>query len=139
MLNKVIQKDHELVCSGCGCVLGEVEEQPQFERSTIPMSLNILLLGGALSHNVKSGYARSSRQADEERILRKLYSIVKHYSLPERFATETFSELKRKNRGFRSETEYLKQLIKILSKDDNYPYQNKMRLIKQRYESIINS
>ena len=134
-----IQKDHELVCPGCGCVLQNTIESNNIpENEIIPtMSLNIHLLGSALEKNVKYAYPRTSQQSREEQVLRQLEHITKKYDLPSRFALETFNQLKRKNRGFWSETEPIKQLIKILSKDENYFHIKKLQKIKARYENKI--
>jgi len=133
-----IQKEHELVCPGCGCVLKNIEESTYDEqqKSTIPPSLNVFLLGSALEKNVKYHFQRSREQIYEERVLRGLLDVTKEFALPDRFAYATFNQLKRKRFGFRSKREPLKQLLLILSKDENYIYFPKMRAIKVRYESL---
>lgn len=132
-----IQKDHELCCPSCGCVLDTILEPHSELPNTKYSSLNMALLGSALDKNVKFAYPRTRQQAKEEEVLRKLINITKQYSLPEVLAHDTYKELKRKNRGFWSEKEPIKQLIKILSKDDNYIYIHKLRLIKARYEKTL--
>ena len=134
-----IQRDHELICPcGCGCVLQNVEESihDQQEKQTIPPSLNVFLLGSALDNNVKYHFNRDRNQIHQENVLRKLLDITKEYVLPDRFAYATFNQLKRNKKGFWSEKEPIKQLLLILSKDENYIYFPKMRAIKARYESV---
>jgi len=137
MLQPVL-KEHELICPGCGCVLKNVEE-PTYEgqqKSTIPSSLNVFLLGSALEKNVKYHFQRSREQIYEERVLRGLLDVTKEFALPDRFAYATFNQLKRKKSGFRSKHEPIKELLLILSKDENYIYFPKMRAIKSKYENI---
>lgn len=132
-----IEKDHELICPGCGCVLKNIEEPAyEEEKSPVPPSLNIYLLGTAVDKNVKHRFQRSREQLYEERVLRQLLDITKEYALPDRFAYAAFHDLKRKRSGFRSEKEPIKQLISILSKDDNYIYFPKMRAIKAKFTSV---
>lgn len=134
-----IQKEHEVVCPGCGCVLGEVHEPQVQIETTIKPSVDMMLLGSALESNVKISQWRTPQQVYEEKVLRFLVYFTKKYSLPEAFAIQTFNELKRKKKGFRSENYNIpiKQLIQILSKDDNYIYIKTLRAIKAKYESII--
>ena len=135
-----IQIGHELICAcGCGCVIGVVEEN-NVENDThiVKYSADLFMLGSALNKNVKSGYNRSPQQAKEEQVFKRLTSITKNYSLPESIAIQTFSELKRKNRGFWSETEPIKQMIKILSRDENYLHIHKLRELKAWYEKFSN-
>ena len=133
-----IQKDHELICPGCGVVLGNIQENYNvINTNQKPINVNTFLLGSALEKNIKMSYQRTRQQFHEEKVLIHLVNITKEFSLPETFAIETFNELKRKNRGFHSKTEPIKQLIKILSKDDNYLYFRKLKMLKDRYESII--
>lgn len=135
-----IQKDHESCCPNCGCVLGTVEEyDDEVIKSPIvkQSSINILLLGTAVN-NIKSNYRKSPQEVYEQNIIRNLDSIVKKFDLPQRFVLETFKEMKRKNRGFRSEYEYVKQLIKILSRDENYEQIHKLKKIKAWYEKFSN-
>ena len=131
---KPIQKEHELICPcGCGVVIGTVDEiHEQTNRLTLNPSLDIALLGSALE-NHKYRFEKSPTQFYEEQALRKLYDIVREFGIPESFAFDAFNELKRKNRGFRSETAPIKQLIKILSKDDNYIYFKKLQSIKIKF------
>ena len=133
----VVQKEHELICKSCGCVLGEVpiQEEASEKSFTLP-SVNVVLLGSALEKNVKYRQARTREQFHEERVLQNLINVTKQYSLPEIFAYETFNKLKKNKRGFRSKTEPLNQLLKILSIDDNYIYIHKMRAIKARKDEI---
>ena len=133
-----IQTEHELVCPGCGCVLKTIEESihdPQ-PKTTIPPSLNLFLLGSQLENNVKYHFQRGREQISQERVLRKLLDITKEFALPDRLAYATFSQLKRNKRGFHSEKEPIRQLLLILSKDENYIYFPKMRAIKVKYEKI---
>jgi len=132
-----IQKEHELICPcGCGCVLSNVEESiHEEEKSTIPPSLNVYLLGSALENNVTYHFNRDRNQIHEENVLRKLLDITKEYALPDRLAYATFNQLKRNKKGFYSKKQPVKQLISILSKDENYIYFPKMRAIKVRYVS----
>lgn len=131
-----IQKDHELLCPGCGCVLRNIDEShnEKYEKSPIPPSVEVYLLGSALESNVKYSFRRTPQQGYEERVLRQLLNITKNYAIPDSIAYSTFNEMKKKNRGFRSETEPVKQLLRVLSKDENYIYIHKMRAIKARYE-----
>lgn len=138
-MSSPIQKEHELICPcGCGCVVKVIEEAPNQEIPKNPViSFNQFLLGSALVKNVKYAQPRSDRQVNEENVLRRLLSTCTEFDLPERFAFETLRHLQRKNRGFRSESEPIKQLLKILSKDENYLHINKMRAIKARYAEIL--
>ncbi len=134
-----IQRDNELVCPGCGAVVGLVSDyQESSQKSLIDQSLNIHLLGSALEKNVRHSLQRTREQLYEERVLRNLINITKDFVLPEMFAYDTFNAMKKKNRGFYSEIEPIKQLIKILSKDDNYMYIHKLRAIKKKYETLLN-
>lgn len=135
-----IQIGHELICPcGCGVVVGTIEESnTETHTQVTKYSADVFLLGSALQKNVRSGYNRTPQQAREEAVFKRLTSIAKNYGLPQSIAIETFSELKRKNRGFWSETEPIKQLIKILSKDDNYQFIHKLREIKAWYEKVSN-
>ena len=132
-----IQKEHELICPGCGAVLKNIEEYiyDEQQKPTVPPSLNVFLLGSALENNVKYHFNRDRDQLHQENVLRKLLDVTKEYALPDRFAYATFNQLKRNKRGFWSEHEPFKQLISILSKDENYIYFPKMRAIKIRYGS----
>lgn len=135
-----IQKEHELICPcGCGCVVLVLDESPNLEVIKNPViSFNNFLLGSALVQNVKYAKPRTERQTNEENVLRRLISITTEFNIPERIAFETLNQLKRKNRGFKSQKEPIKELIKILSKDDNYLHINKLRKIKEKYASILN-
>ena len=133
-----VQRDHESCCPNCGCVLANVEEVQEAIPSKPIISANLYLLGSAMDKNVKHSLRRTSHQLYEERALRQLESIVRHYKLPEIFIIESLNLLKKKNWGIRSEKEPIKALIKILSKDDNYMHINKLRMIKARYEDILN-
>ena len=135
---RAIQKEHESCCPNCGCVLARVEINEQIENIPITSSVDMMLLGSALDKNVKYRYNRTRSDLYEERVLTHLQNICKKYNLPERLAIETFQIMQKKNRGFRSEYEYVKQLIKILEKDENYLHIHKMRAIKASYAKIIN-
>ena len=134
-----IQKEHELICPcGCDCVVLVLEEHPNLEVSKNPIiSFNSFLLGSALVNNVKYAKPRTERQTNEENVLRRLISITTEFNIPERIAFETLNQLKRKNRGFKSQKEPIKELIKILSKDDNYLQINKLRKLKVKYAEIL--
>jgi len=135
-----IQKEHELICPcGCGCVVLVLEERPIKETrdSYDTISYNNFLLGTALSQNIKYAKPRTERQTNEENVLRRLIAITTEFNIPERIAFETLNQLKRKNRGFKSQKEPIKELIKILSKDDNYLHINKLRKIKVKYAEIL--
>lgn len=134
-----IQREHELICPcGCGCVVLVLEETPIQEVPKNPVtSLNNLLLGSALSHNVKYAKPRAERQREEEKVLRRLVDITTEFGIPERIAFETFNQMKRKNRGFKSQKEHIKELIKILSKDDNYLQFYKLKKIKEKYALLL--
>lgn len=133
-----INKDNELICPNCACVLGLLNEYPESEKSTINPSLNMFLLGSAIQNNTKYYFRKTPQMVYEERALRKLVDITKEFALPDRLAYETFNQLKRKKRGFRSETEPIKQLILLLSRDENYIHIHKMRAIKSKYEISVN-
>jgi len=134
-----IQKEHELICPcGCGCVVLVLEEHPNIEVPKNPViSFNSFLLGSALVNNVKYAKPRTERQTNEENVLRRLISITTEFNIPESIAFETLNQLKRKNRGFKSQKEPIKELIRILSKDDNYLHINKLRKIKEKYAEIL--
>lgn len=118
------------MCKNCGCVLGDAEEHvdPLPEKT---ISVNLMLLGSAMA-----GRQKSPQQCFEENTLRFLELFVKKYGLPVSFATETFTQMKKKKRGFQSENNNvaIKTLIGILSKDDNYLFIHKLRMIKSDYE-----
>ena len=135
-----IQKDHELVCHGCGCVLANMNDNQNYKETEpqVSYSLNIHMLGTALEKNVKYAYSRSSQQSREEYVLRQLEHITKKYDLPSRFVIETFNQMKKKHSGFYSEIEPVKQLMKILSKDENYFHIKKLRMIKDEYADLFN-
>lgn len=134
-----IQKDHELICPcGCGCVVLLLEEPLNQEVIKNPvLSFNSYLLGSALEKNVKYARPRTERQINEENVLRRLIGITTEFNIPERIAFEALNQLKRRNRGFKSQKEPLKELIRILSKDDNYLHINKLRKIKVKYAEIL--
>lgn len=138
-----IQREHESMCPNCGCVLNQMghTEVETVSKTTIPPNLNVYLLGTALENNVSHHFSRTPQQFYEERVLKKLLDITKEYGLPDRIAYETFNVLKRNKRGFRSKKEPLrepvKQLLNILSKDENYIHVHKKRAIKVKYESIL--
>jgi len=134
-----IQKEHELICPcGCGCVVLVLEEHPNIEVPKNPViSFNSFVLGSALVNNVKYAKPRTERQTNEENVLRRLISITTEFNIPESIAFETLNQLKRKNRGFKSQKEPIKELIRILSKDDNYLHINKLRKIKVKYAEVL--
>ena len=134
-----IQREHELICPcGCGCVVLVLDEAPNQEIVKNPVtSLNNALLGSALSHNIKYAKPRAERQREEEKVLRRLVDITTEFNIPERIAFETFNQMKRKNRGFKSQKEHIKELIKILSKDDNYLQFYKLKKIKEKYATLL--
>lgn len=135
-----IQKENELICPcGCGCVVLVLDESSNQEMIKNPtISFNNFLLGSALVNNVKYAKPRSERQTNEENVLRRLISITSEFNIPERIAFETLNQLKRKNRGFKSQKEPIKELIKILSKDDNYLQFYKLKKIKEKYATLLN-
>lgn len=131
-----IQQEHELLCPNCGCVLAEnvYEQNVQTEKPVIPYStINFHFLGSALD-----GTKRDPKQVHQERTARLLEQVCKKYGLPDKFVLETFNVLKKKNRGFYSQREPIKQLLKILEKDDNYEFIYKYRALKKRYEQENN-
>jgi hypothetical protein len=132
-----IQKDHEIMCPSCGCVLRDVSDSQEMQKPTPTHSIDVFFLGSALEKSVQYAFLKNPQQVYEERVLRQLIDITKEFALPERLANETFKELKRKRRGFRSESLPIKQLLRILSKDENYLHIHKMRAIKAKYESIL--
>lgn len=131
-----IHIEHEICCPSCGCVLGTANESTESERSLVKPNVNIHLLGSALETNVKLSLQRTPQVVFEERTLKLLSNITKQFGLPESFALETFNELKRKKRGFQSETFPIKQLLQILSKDDNYGFFYKTKKLKEYYKNI---
>ena len=135
---RLVQKDHELCCPNCGCVVGTNQESNDLpiEKPLVTTSFNLMFLGSALEKNVKTRTWKSPHQVFEENIARLLYSITTKYGLPERFAIESFNELRRKKSKFRSENDAIKILIKILSKDENYQHNKQLRMIKARYEKV---
>ena len=136
MMSNTIQKDHEICCKNCGCVLATIEDYSHSfsDDFVIPRSIDMALLGSAIN---KTKF-RDPKLVYEERALFRLSDLVRKFDLPERFAIETINEMKRKKSGFRSENEPIKILIKILSKDDNFIFIKKLRAIKARYEKTIN-
>ena len=128
-----IQKEHELICQNCGCVLGQVHEP--IEQKESKMSVNVMLLGSAM-HKDKRYFSSGRQQLYEENVLRRLLDIAQKYSLPEALALETFQALKRRNRGFSSEKEPIKQLIKILSRDENYIHFYKMKALQSYLKQL---
>ena len=133
-----ISKDNDLVCPGCGCVLGHPEPSNEHEeKSLIPPSIDISILGSALETNVRFSFRKTPQQVYEERVLKHLAGICKQYTLPERLAIETFKLLKKRRRGFRSESMPIKVLLEILGRDENYMHIHKMRAIKARYEDLL--
>ena len=133
---KPIQVDHESICPGCGAVLGQITEVET--RKTPSSTVNLQLLGSALEKSKKYAFTQTPHEFYQERVLRQLENIAADFSLPESIIVDTFNELKRQKRGFRSESQPIKQLIKILSKDDNYLHLHKLRKIKEKYASILN-
>jgi len=134
---KPIHKEHEICCPSCGCVLGSSADSQENEKPQIPVSYEMHLLGSAFDKTTKSSSSKERLLRKEEEVLKQLVFITKSYALPEIFAIETFKILKKKNRGFWSEKEPIKQLINILSKDDNYPYIHKKRAIQEKYKEIL--
>ena len=133
-----IHKDNDQICPSCGCVLANTNDYPErVEKPIVSVTYNEMLLGSALE-KINSNTFRSSKDVFEEKTLSTLINIVKFYKLPESIAIETFNQMKRNKRGFRSETEPIKQLIKTLSKDDYFFFIKKKNMIKARYENLIN-
>jgi len=132
----VIQKEHELICGGCGCVLNGLPYQENYVESTskINVSVSMALLGSALDKNIKNHQVRNSSQYYEEQSLRYIENMIKVYNLPEILAFDVFRIIKKKNH-FRSRKEPMKELIRILEKDDYYLLRNKLKLIKADYEN----
>ena len=137
-MQQPIQVDHELVCPGCGAVLQNVHETLPLEQKTI--SFNIQLLGSAIKRDVRYHSDEDRLIIAKENVLRFLIDLVHRYGVPEIFATETYRFLLKKNRGWFSKGNgvAVKQLLKILEKDDNYLYWKKAEMIKKDYEEIIN-
>ena len=131
-----IRQEHELICPNCACVLGQADDyHNEFQDKPLTsVSPNTYLLGTILDKNVKTSSRKSPQQCHEEETLRKIEYIVKKYDLPDSLILDTFNQLKRNKRGFQSKTEPIKQLIKILSKDDYFMHINKLRILKKRFE-----
>ena len=137
MLNP-IYKDHEIICPcGCGCVLSEVAEQPTNTNHELSNTFNKYVLGSAIVNN-KNYHWKDKEQVFYEKGMTRMLDLVREFSLPEAFAIDVMNKIRKNRRGLYSEREQFKQLIKILSKDDNYLYIHKMRAIKAKYEKIIN-
>src|SRR5690349_10901273 len=103
-----IQVGHELICPcGCACVVGTVDDLHE-ERKQI-LSVDLMVLGSTLQNNIKDGFTKSSKQVYEERVLKQLSQITKEFGLPESLAVDTFNQLKKKRRGFQSESRPIKQ------------------------------
>ena len=131
-----IQKEHESCCPNCGCVLKEFKESMELnEKPTMPPSINNYLLGSAFKYNLK----RDPKQVYEERTLKLISNLIKEFDLPESFIFDVFNIMKKRNSGFRSDIEPIKQLIRLLSKDDNYIYIHKLKAIKIKYENLIHN
>ena len=137
MLNP-IQREHELVCPGCGAVIDNIHETPTHVemKAMIPPNLNIFLLGSAIENNIKFKFNKDSQQLQYEKSLKRMMDITKEYVLPDRIAYATMSEVKKNKRGLYSFQMQIKLLLSILAKDENYIYFPKMRAIKARYENV---
>jgi len=132
-----IQKEHELICPGCGCVLQNINEVSVNDtKQTIPPSLNVYLLGSAITTNRNYFFNKDKPQIYYERALKRLLDITKEYALPDRMAYATMNIVKKNKRGLYSFNHQIKQLLMILAKDENYIYFPKMRAIKAKYETV---
>lgn len=138
MLNP-IYADHEIICPcGCGVVLQNIEEPVNNDsgKQTIPPALNVFLLGTAITTNRNFYFNRDKKQIYHEKALRRLRDITKEYSLPDRIAIEAMNVVTKRKRGLYSFHEQIKQLLIILSKDENYMYFPKKNAIKVKYENV---
>ena len=136
-MSKPIQKDHELICPGCGVVLDTIFEQPIQKTTNIgASSLSVSLLGNTLEGNIKFHTKRDYYQQTYEKALFRLASICNTFGIPEVFALETMKRIKLKEKGLFSFKEQVRQLLKILEKDDNYLFWKKALLIKKEYENV---
>ena len=137
-MQRPIQAEGELICPcGCGVVLKTITEQTEEPKSH---SFDIQILGTALKTDIPYHFNVDREIMRKENVLNYLKSIVKEFGIPEEFALETYNFLVKKNRGFYSENYKIpiKQLIKLLEKDDNYMYIHKLRAIKKKYENLVN-
>lgn len=123
----IIHKDSDICCRNCGSVLAH--EDSEIISDSKPMSAELYILGSALQKNVSLKLQKSAQQYHEENAFRFISDLVKKYDLPNVFATDVFLHLKRKNH-LQSEKEAIKQLLKILSKDENYIQIHKYRKLK---------
>ena len=135
-MSGVVHRDNDICCKNCGSVLAH-HDLPLESESKTAMSADLYILGSAMQKNVSLKLQKSAEQYHEENAMRNIADICKRYGLPEVFAIEVFQHLKKKNH-LQSKKEPIKQLIKILSKDDNYLHIHKLRAIKKDYESILN-
>ena len=138
MLRQPIQKDNELICPcGCGVVMKSLEETPILKTNNIgTSSLSIHLLGSALENNVKFHSQRDKYDKTYEIALTRLATICQKYGLPEELSVVTMKRIKHKEKGLFSFREQIRQLLKILEKDDYYLYRNKAQMIKKDYENF---
>lgn len=133
-----IHKDHEVICPSCGCVLDESVESPITINKDLSNTFNKYVLGSAISTNKNYLFNKDKEQIFYEKGMTRMLNIIREFSLPEAFAIDVMNKVKKNRRGLYSEREQIKQLIKILSHDDNYIFIHKMRAIKAKYEKIIN-
>ena len=132
-----IIKDNEIICPcGCGVVLDNFFEQPVQQAKNIGVSsLSVSLLGTTMENNIKFHSRRDYYQQTYEKALFRLASICKKFSIPEDFALATMKRISSKEKGLFSFKEQIRQLLKILEKDDNYLYWKMAALIKKEYEN----
>ena len=125
-----IQKDNELICRNCGCVLSENEE------SHIDVQTSYEFLGSLLKTNSSIPYHKSPQQYYEEKAWMNLLTMKEKYGLPENVIQEVFRLLKKKNH-LRSQKQPIKSILHLLDKDDYYLLWNKAKQIRKDYEEIF--
>lgn len=127
-----VQKDHELVCPGCGCVLDTISDT-QSKQSPLTTA-NQFLLGSAVQSNIKWHFDRDKYQRTYERALYRLTGICQEFNLPERVAIEAMNRIRKKEKGLFSFREQVKQLLHVLNIAEIYGA--KIKQIKEKYETV---
>jgi uncharacterized C2H2 Zn-finger protein len=134
-----ILKDDDLCCPNCGIVFDYQKEFISHDNRPSKSNLHLLFLGSALSNKSDYHFNEDRDLRLKENMLFFLNDLCKRYGLPETIAHTVWLILLRKNRGHRSKDNKvaLQELVKILSKDDNYLYIHKLRAIKKDYEELL--
>lgn len=129
-----VQKDHELLCPGCGAVLKTIEELPESRKIDMgSSSLSITQLGSTLE-NLKFHSRRDYYDQTFDKALNRLGKICQEFHLPLWIADDTMNRIKKKEKGLFSFREQIKQLLWVL--DYNEIYSAKIKLIKVKYENV---